>query len=180
MGNKKDFHPFKKLISGIISLGFGFFMIYMVGEKGVSHCEKVVLSFFNDFLPNKLGEFISIIFSLILAWLSVKHFVSGCYKVIYFNQYLETFDSGHAGKQVIVRGNDSYRNINRILEYRESKMCGMNDRDAAELVRSTSFLNTISSGYSGRNSARTLNFVESRLAGMSGERGIQFVQGHIK
>jgi hypothetical protein len=176
----KDFNPIKKLTSGLISLGFGSFMIFMVGEKGVSHCEKIIFAFFNNFLPKDLADFIAIICSLLLAWFSVKYFISGGYKVLYFNQYLETFDSGTAGREVTVRGNDSYRNINRILEYREAKMAGMNSRDAAEFMRSTSFLNTIGSGSSGRNSQRALDFVESRMAGMSGEKGIQFLQGHIK
>lgn len=176
----KKFNPIKKLMSGLISLGFGFFMIYMVGEKGVSHCEKIVSGFFNDFLPKNLADFIAIICSLFLAWFSVKLFVCGAYKVLYFNQYLETFDSGTTGKKVIVRGNNSYKNINRILDYRDSKMAGMNDRDAAEFMRSTSYLNTINSGISGKNSQRALNFVESRMAGMSGEKGIQYLQGHIK
>lgn len=176
----KNFNPIKKLTSGLISLVFGSFMIYMVGEQGVSHCEKIVFTFFNDFLPENLANFIAIIFSLCLAWFSVKSFISGGYKVLYFNQFLETFDSGTEGREVAVRGNDNYRNINRILEYREAKMSGMNSRDAADFMRSTSFLNTISSGSSGRNSQRALDFVESRMAGMSGERGIQFLQGHIK
>lgn len=176
----KTFNPIKKLMSGLISLGFGSFLIYMVGEKGISHCEKIVFTFFNDLLPKNLADLISIICSLFLAWFSVKSFVSGAYQVLYFNQYLETFDSGTTGKEVIVRGNDSYRNINRILEYRDSKMAGMNDRDAADLMRSTSYLNTISSGSSSKNSQRALDFVESRMAGMSGEKGIQYLQGHIK
>lgn len=176
----KNFNPIKKLTSGLISLGFGSFMIFMVGEKGISHCEKIIFTFFNDFFPKNLADFVSIIFSLLLAWFSVKSFISGGYKVLYFNQFLETFDSGTEGREVSVRGNDNYRNINRILEYRETKMAGMNSRDAADFMISTSYLNTISSGNSGKNSQRALNFVESRMTGMSGERGIQFLQGHIK
>ena len=44
----KNFNPIKKLTSGLISLVFGSFMIYMVGEQGVSHCEKIVFTFFNS------------------------------------------------------------------------------------------------------------------------------------
>ncbi len=176
----KNFNPIKKLTSGLISLGFGSFMIFIVKVEGMDEYKKIALEFLEAILPIHLANIIVLICSIYLYWFSFKSFISGGYKVLYFNQFLETFDSGTEGREVSVRGNDNYRNINRILEYREAKMSGMNSRDAADFMRSTSFLNTISSGSSGRNSQRALDFVESRMAGMSGERGIQFLQGHIK
>lgn len=176
----KNFNPIKKLTSGLILFSFGFFMVYMVGEKGWEYCEKSVFLFFNGFLPENLAKFISIIFSIALAWYSVKSIVCGGYNVITFNQYLESFDSDASGKSVIVKSNGLYPNINRVLEYRESKMSGMNDRDAADFLNSTSKLDHLYSGYSsGRNTERALNFMESRMAGMNSERGVQYLAGKI-
>lgn len=177
----KNFNSIKKLVSGAILLLFGFFMVYKVGESGWEYCEKQVRIFLDTFLPTNLAGFLSIVFSLVLAFYSVRSFIYGMYKVLTFRQYLEEFDSGSDGKAIIVHKNDLYPNINRVLGYREACMAGMNDSKAAYFLNSTAKLDSLYTGYySGSNTLKALNFVESRLSGMNNEKAISYLQGKIR
>ena len=176
----KNFNPIKKLVFGISLFTFGFFMIYIVGENGWDYCEKRVYLFLNTFLPEGLAKFTSLIFSVVLGFYSVKSIISGAYKMFTFHHYLECFDSDSSGRCVFVKNNALYPNINRALEFRDSKMAGMNNGAAAQFLNSTSKLDSLYFGYnSGPNTQRALSFVESRMAGMSNERAIQYLQGKI-
>lgn len=177
----KNFNPIKKLLTGAILLAFGIFMIYTVGEKGVDRFEKSIFLFFNDYFSKNTASLIAIVSTLALAWFSFKAFIKGGYRVLTFSQHLETFDDGLSGRRVIVKNNGLYPNINRALEYREAKMAGMNDRDAADFLNSTAKLDSLYSGYSsGANTQRALNFVESRMAGMNSEKAVEYLQGKIR
>lgn len=176
----KNFNPIKKLLTGLVLLAFGFFMVFQVGEHGWEYCEKQVSQFLGTFLPIKLAAFISVILGIVLAWYSIKSFVSGLYKVLTFRQYLKVYDGDSSGKAIIVHNNGKYPNINRVLGYRESCLASMNQSRAADFLISTSKLDNLYSGYySGKNTINALDFIESRVSAMSNDRAINYIQGKI-
>lgn len=80
----------------------------------------------------------------------------------------------------MVKGSESYPNINRVLKYRESKMCAMSPERAADFYVSSSKMESLYSGYNnGPETMRTLSFIESKLGGMSSDRALNYLANKL-
>jgi hypothetical protein len=132
-----------------------------------------------SFLPCCLADVLSELSIIILGVCLLYCFCSGIYRIITFRIYINEFEGKTPGG-IIVKENSSYPNINRILNYRESKLAGMSSERAAELYIQTSAINALYSGYySGAETKRTLSYIESKLSGMSGERALSYLTNKL-
>ena len=105
--------------------------------------------------------------------------MSGLYRTFTFHLYHPTFEDNTPGG-VVVKGCDSYDNINRVLSYRESKMCGLTPDKAADLYISSSKIESLYTGYSsGPQTLSTLSYIESKLCGMTPEKGLNYLANKL-
>lgn len=178
--NGRRFYPFKKLLIGILLFGSFHFLFDIIGGHDGLVCIENSL---NVWLTNIIGKDLASIFSTLIC-LPIPIFmvyaaVSGTYRICTFNKYNPVFEE-HSSGGVQVKGCDSYPNINRVLSYRESKMAGMNNEQAAELYISSSKIESLYLGYNtGPETKRTLSFIESKLSGMSADRGLNYLANKL-
>ena len=178
--NGKVFNPFKKLVIGIVLFStFHFLNDYIGGVDGMHQIEKDSIIPSLSFLP---ADLVSIICSLLFVAVGIFMtycFVSGLYRICTFNQYIPTFEDNTPGG-VPVKGCDSYPNINRVLEYRESKLSSMSSDRAAELYVGSSKIESLYTGYNnGAETQRTLSYIESKLCSMSSDRGLNYLANKL-
>src|ERR1035437_6393530 len=131
--NGQKFSPLRTLITGLVMISI-FFLIRLAtgGTNGLYNVENHLTNQTFSFLPHDLAEVIGNLCVIVVGGFSVYCFISGMYRTFTFNQYIPTFEDNTPGGTP-VKGCDSYPNINRILSYRESKMCGMSPDSAADL-----------------------------------------------
>jgi hypothetical protein len=105
--------------------------------------------------------------------------VSGTYRMCTFNQYIPVFEDKIAGG-IVVRGHEVYPNINRVLNYRESKLSGLSLDEGANLYIASSKLESLYTGYeNGPETQRTLSYIESKLSGMSSDRALNYLSNKL-
>lgn len=170
---------FKKLITGAVLL-FTFYFLndYIGGADGLSLIEKNVTAFFG-FLPARIAGIIGCLVGIVIGIGMIYCFVSGIFRTATFNIYLPVYEDKTAGG-TIVRGHESYPNINRVLNYRESKLCSLSPEDGANLYIASAKLESLYSGYqNGPETQRTLSFIESKLCSMSNERALNYLSNKL-
>ena len=174
------FNPFRKLILGIFLLSSFFFLNEFIGgHDGLTAIEKYIRVWMLGFMDKNLATMFSALVCLPLPIYMVYAAVSGTYRICTFNIYNPVFEENTPGG-VRVKGCDSYTNINRVLSYREFKMCGMSPERAADLYISSSKIESLYTGYNnGLETLRTLSFIESKLCGMSSERGLNYLANKL-
>lgn len=175
----KNYTPLNKLLKGIALL-VGFYVLYhFLGANNLSNYRVKMEKGLIESLGKDLSSIVSNIAMVLTGIFMVYSFVSGLYRICTFSVYVREFEDKTPGG-VVVKGHTSYNNINRILSYRESKMCGMSGERAADLYIATSKIDTLYTGYnSGPETQRTLSFIESKLSGMSGERGLNYLSNKL-
>ena len=178
--NGKQFYPIKKLVIGIF-LFASFYGLYEItgGTNGLAdfrfHLEKDTFQILNKDIASILSNLIMIAVGIIMIYC----FVSGLYRICTFNRYNPVFEENTPGG-VSVKGSNVYPNINRILSYRESKMCSMSSERSAELYVSSSKIESLYTGYNaGPETQRTLSYIESKLSGMSSDRGLNYLANKL-
>lgn len=178
--NGKKFYPIKKLVIGII-LFASFYGLYEItgGTNGLAdfrvHLEKETFQILNKDIASILSNLIMVAVGILMIYC----FVSGLYRICTFNRYNPVFEENTPGG-VPVKGSEFYPNINRVLSYRESKMCGMSSERSAELYVSSSKLESLYTGYNaGPETQRTLSYIESKLSGMSSDRGLNYLANKL-
>ncbi len=178
--NGKMFNPFKKLIIGILLLSsFYFLNEFIGGHDGLTAIEKHIREWMLGFMDENLAIMFSALICLPLSIYMVYAAVSGTYRICTFNLYNPVFEENNQGG-VRVKGCDSYKNINRVLAYLESTMCGMSPERAADLYISSSKIESLYTGYNnGPETLRTLSFIESRLSGISSDRALNYLANKL-
>ena len=122
--NGTVFNPFKKLAIGIILFAtFYGLNNYIGGADGLTDMENNIASHIG-FLNKGIVIIICSLASIAIGIFMLYCFISGLYRISTFNIYNPVFEEYTSGG-VQVKGCDSYPNINSVLSYRESKMCGM-------------------------------------------------------
>jgi len=178
--NGQIFNPSKKLLIGII-LFASFYLLYYItgGPNGLYDVKKFLkLSVFNIF-PSGFAGFLSSISIAVIGLTMVYLFVSGLYRMCTFNIYLPTFEDNTPGGTP-VRGCDSFPNINRVLSYRESKMCSMSPERAADLYVGSSKIESLYTNYNnGPETQRALSYIESKLSSMSSDRALNYLANKL-
>lgn len=172
----KNYSPIKKLSIGVfLTVSFYVLEELIGGTDGLAHIQTGLKSSFYKYMSEGLSEALAALICLPLSIFMVYAFISGLYRICTFNIINPVFDNVPKGG-VIVKGCDSYSEINRILSYRESKMASMSPERAAELYISSSKIDSLYTGYSnGPETQRALSFMESKLCGMSPERGLDYL-----
>jgi len=178
--NGKPFYPLKKLVTGVI-LFVSFFVLYnyIGGTDGLSAFERHLKDETFSFMSKGLASISACLIIFLIGILMLYCVASGLYRICTFNIYNPVFEDKFAGGTV-VKGSDLYPNINRVLKYRESKMCGMSSERAADLYVSSSKIESLYSGYNnGPETMRTLSFIESKLSGMSSDRALNYLANKL-
>lgn len=176
----KKFNPFKKLTIGILLLTAFFSLFYgLDGADGLYDMKKSVNDFLMGYVSESWAGLLSALICLPVPVFMVYAAVSGAYRVFTFYQYNPVFEE-HTPGGVLVKGNEAYPNINRVLNYRESRLSGLSNEKAAELYVNSSKIDTLYSGYSnGPETQRTLSYIESKLSGMSSDRGLNYLSNKL-
>lgn len=176
----KKYHPFKKLVTGIILFSSFHYLNHILGgADGLYTLERLLKQFFERNIGKEIGDFLAPLILLPIPIFMVYAFVSGLYRLCTFTQYIPTFEDKTPGGTPI-RGHTSYPNINRILSYRESALAGKSPEEAADLYIASSKIEGLYNGsYNGPNTQQTLSYIESRLSGMSGERGLNYLSNKL-
>ncbi len=177
--NGKLYRPMRKLLIGLTLLGiFAIFNIY-VGVDGLVDLRNSIKSTLLSYMSENLSIMLSALIVLPISIFMVYAAMSGLYRTFTFHLYHPTFEDNTPGG-VVVKGCDSYSNINRVLSYRESKMCGMSSDKAADLYISSSKIESLYTGYNnGPETQRTLSYIESKLCGMSNDRGLDYLANKL-
>lgn len=177
--NGKKFYPIKKLVIGIILLSSFFMLNSYFGVDGIYSINTNLENKFSEFMSKNLSIIFSALICLPIPVFMVYAAVSGTYRVFTFNMYNPVFEENTPGG-VPVKGSEFYPNINRVLSYRESKMCAMSSERSAELYISSSKIESLYTGYnSGPETRRTLSYIESKLSGMSSDRGLNYLANKL-
>lgn len=178
--NGKVFNPFKKLVIGIL-LFASFFVInhFMGGVDGLTNIKHTLRDGALSSMSEAPRSILLSLLGIVVGLYMVYAFVSGLYRICTFNQYIPTFEDSPVGG-VPVKGCDSYPNINRVLSYRESKMCSMSPERAAELYVGSSKIESLYTNYNnGPEAQRTLSYIESKLCSMSSDRALNFLANKL-
>ena len=177
----KNFNPFKKLTIGILLLTAFFSLFYgLDGADGLYNMKKSVNSFLLGYMSESWAGVFSALICLPVPVFMVYAAVSGAYRTFTFNKNLPIFDNKYGAGAIVVRGHENYPNINSVLSYRESKMCGMSNEKAAELYIASSKVETLYSGYhNGPETMKTLSYIESKLASMGPEQGLNYLSNKL-
>lgn len=177
MWNGKTFKPLKKFLTGAFLLGSFFFLFnYLDGADGIEAIKKSVRIWMEGFMNKDLAQGLSALIILPLPIYMVYAAVSGTYRICTCNMYINMFDSKQPGGVPIV-GNSAYPNINRVLSYRESVLCGKSPDAGADLLIKSAKLDALVSGtYNcGPETMRTVSYIESKLSGMSSDRALNYL-----
>jgi hypothetical protein len=173
--NGKIFHPLQKLVKGII-LFTAFWLIYnKIGANGLRHLQVNLENDTFSFMSKDLASIFSNLVMLILGFALFYCFVSGLYRICTFNIHNAIYDEYVPGG-VPVKGHNSFPNINKVLNFRESAMKGMSPERAAELYVASSKIENLTVG---PETQRVLSYIESKLAGMSPQKGLNFLANRI-
>ena len=177
--NGQKFSPLRKLVIGVILLSSFAILYNYFGANGLSDvCYKLEITL-SKYMMKDLAVMLSALICLPLAIFMVYAPVSGTYRVCTFNQYIPTFEDNTPGGTP-VRGCDSYPNINRVLNYRESKLTSMSPDRAAEFYIGSSKIESLYTGYNnGPETQRILSYIESKLSGMSSDRGLNYLANKL-
>ena len=72
-------------------------------------------------------------------------------------------------------------NIGKLVQYRDSRLKGMNNEDGAVLMRETQMLDAMNGGYQqGSEASRVAEYMNGRLGGMTYEQGLQWLKNPNK
>jgi hypothetical protein len=172
----------KRLLKAVIYFGLGVFIIIHDNGPRAYDSDHTVwskqLEVWADSIPGIWG-FLASILVLVFHLLPLILLVKGYY---YFKT-LE-FEEGPFDKDLWVGGGTyeskdskgkSTDNIEKILEYRNSKMYAMDNKMAAEEFKSTAWVDGLFAGNS-ENTTRVRNYVNSELAARTNEQGYQWLK----
>lgn len=174
-------NPIKKLFTGIVLLIIGFYLVFQLNENDLLAMQKTIKATLYDYLPVSLSNIIAYSSGMVIAGFAIYAFCAGFYRVCSFNMYIPTFESKQKGG-VFVTDNPAYKNINEVLRYREARLGGMNNEKAADFLKSTAILDTLSSGnyYAGPNTRNTLGYIEGKLGSMNNEKALNYLAKNLK
>lgn len=178
--NGTIFYPIRKLAIGVI-LFASFFIInhFMGGVDGLIQIKHTLRDGILSSLPEAIRSVILALFGVVVGIYMIYAFMSGLYRICTFNQYISQFEDKSEGG-IPVKGSNSYPNINRVLNYRESRLSGMSPENGANLYISSSKIESLYTGYKGGpETLRTLSYIESKLNGMSPDRGLNYLANRL-
>ena len=165
----------KKLISGLIRVILIVSICAYFGADGGISLKRAMEHFFEGSLSkvNATG-LVSTIFG-ISGIIMIYHFVKGVYKIGTWNQYIECFegvdDCGYHLTRVSTPSNGEFNNIQKALEFRNSKMSMMDNESAAKFLMETSRLNNVMSN------EKAASYINSKMAWMDNNSMINFLKG---
>lgn len=176
----KTHNSSKKLALGLVLVA-SFFILYNVigGADGITLLEKTIKIFLSAYIPESIAALLGTFCGLGIGVFMIYAIVTGAFKIGTFNQYLRVYEDNTPGG-VIVSGNGNYPEINRILSYRESRLCGLSPEKGAELCRKTAIVDSLYSGYNrGASTEQALSYMESKLCGMNPDKGLNYLSGNL-
>jgi hypothetical protein len=177
--NGKVFNPFKKLMIGIALVSVFALVNVYVGVDGLVGIKNSIRNGLLGFMSENLSTMFSSLIVLPIPVFMVYAAVSGTYRIFTCTQYIPTFEDNTPGG-VPVKGSDSFPNINRVLSYRESKMCSMSPERAADLYVGSAKIESLYSNYNnGPEAQRTLSYIESKLCSMSSDRALNYLANKL-
>ena len=176
----KKFYPLKKLAIGIVLFSTFYILNDILGgADGIAKIDKYFNNLLFGFMSKNLASVFSSLICLPIPIFMVYCFVSGLFRICTCNQYIPQFEDKSEGG-IVIKGHNSYPNINRILRYRESKMSSMDNERAADLYISSSKLESLYTGYNnGPETQRTLSYIESKLSSMSSDRALNYLANKL-
>lgn len=176
---RQTYTPGRKLFVGLILMSAFFLMYnYFDGTDGLVKLESKMEHGAFSFAGKDLASVFGNIFILVIGFFMIYCCVSGAYRIFTFNQFVDEFE-GKSGGVVRNISNGQYANVNALISYRNSKMCGMSNDDSADLLIRTSVLDNISSGRfeGGSETRKAASYMESKLNSMTPDKALGYISG---
>ena len=177
---QQSYAPGRKFLAGLILMSVFFLMYnYFDGTDGLVKLESKMEHGFFSFAGKDLASVFGSIVVLVIGFLMIYCCVSGAYRIFTFNQFIGEFE-GKNGVVVRNASHGQYSNVNALISYRNSKMCGMSNDDSAELLIRTSVLDNISSGRfeGGSETRKAASYMESKLNSMTPDKALGYISGN--
>jgi hypothetical protein len=155
----------------------------------LSHLQTVDYYKFEKWLVGEVGEtsffWITSVLCLYTFWqlglffLHMGNALSGEFHIYFNNGTFMNFIRTQiimSQSVSIYKGQTEYHNINRVMDFRESRMGAVGQREAADILVKTSMLDAIATGaYQGHNARRAAENLNSRLGAMGQRDGLKYL-----
>jgi hypothetical protein len=176
-----------RLLKGALGVFIFYYVFFSISSYEMSSYERSVQGWFSDNIGESVSEpltdILSIVFYITVLYLGVR----GLFKVVTFNKVPE-FAEGYSFRADIKRlwttsfwsdiddfGGGSNRGLDKFKAYRDSKLAGMGQKEAAEEYAKTAWVDGLTSNGS-KQANRAQSYIDSALGGKGQAEGYSWIR----
>lgn len=169
-----------RILKASILMGFSIFVLFVYPKVGRE--DEVffngITAYGNSVFGKEWGENFGNIARMGFYILVLAGFIRGIYYIRTYNQKNTMFEDRAPWWVSGEKSPTEYNNLNKVLEFRESRLNMLDYPSATNEYLESSWLDGAISNSNSKGVQKSLEFLESKLAGMSPSDGYEYIKNH--